>query len=97
MEQDKARGIMVSRQIRPWGVSDAAVLALPSRVRREDFVPPSQRALAFADMSLPLGDKPCQIMLEPKMEARLLQALAVRPTDKALEIGAGSGYMAALL
>jgi protein-L-isoaspartate(D-aspartate) O-methyltransferase len=97
MERDKARGIMVNRQIRPWGVSDASVLELLSRVKREEFAPPRRRALAFADMFLPLGGKPCQIMLEPKMEARLLQALAVKPTDRVLEIGAGSGYMAALL
>jgi protein-L-isoaspartate(D-aspartate) O-methyltransferase len=97
MDLDKARNIMVNQQIRPWEVSDASVLESLLRVKREDFAPPCWRALAFADLFLPLGKKPDQIMLEPKMEARLLQALAIQPTDKALEIGAGSGYMAALL
>jgi protein-L-isoaspartate(D-aspartate) O-methyltransferase len=94
---DKARYNMVNQQIRPWEVSDLSVLEVFSRVRREDFAPPSWRNLAFVDMALPLGEKPHQTMLEPKMEARFLEALAIRTTDKVLEIGAGSGHMAALL
>ncbi|MDR1349289.1 MAG: protein-L-isoaspartate O-methyltransferase [Zoogloeaceae bacterium] len=97
MDLDKARRNMVNQQIRPWGVSDASTLELLSHIRREDFAPTLWRNLAFADMTLPLGEKPHQIMLEPKMEARFLEALAIKPTDKVLEIGAGSGYMAALL
>ena len=97
MDMDRARRNMVNQQIRPWGVSDRSVLEWLLRVRREDFAPPSWRNLAFADMALPLGAKPHQTMLEPKMEARFLEALAIQPTDRVLEIGAGSGHMAALL
>jgi protein-L-isoaspartate(D-aspartate) O-methyltransferase len=97
MDMDEARYNMVNQQIRPWEVSDSSVLELLSRVRREDFAPTSWRNLAFVDVALPLGKKPHQFMLEPKMEARFLEALALKPTDKVLEIGAGSGHMAALL
>jgi protein-L-isoaspartate(D-aspartate) O-methyltransferase len=97
MNWEQARGNMVEQQIRPWEVLDQNVLDLLWKVKREEFAPAQRQALAFSDVCLPLGKKPAQIMLEPKMEARLLQALALRPTDKALEIGTGSGYMAALL
>lgn len=97
MNIEQARFNMIEQQIRPWEVLDPEVLALLSVVRREDFVPRAHRALAFADLELPLGDKPGQTMLAPKVEARLLQELAVRPTDRVLEVGSGSGYMAALL
>lgn len=97
MDFEQARFNMIEQQIRPWEVLDPEVLALLSVVRREDFVPRAHRALAFADLELPLGDKPGQTMLAPKVEARLLQELAVRPTDRVLEVGSGSGYMAALL
>jgi protein-L-isoaspartate(D-aspartate) O-methyltransferase len=97
MNLEQARHNMVEQQIRPWDVLDQSVLDLLSKVKREAFAPAGRQALAFADICLPLGDKPAQIMLEPKMEARMLQALALRPTDKVLEIGTGSGYMAALL
>ncbi|MEX1166420.1 MAG: protein-L-isoaspartate O-methyltransferase [Hydrogenophaga sp.] len=96
---DKARFNMIEQQIRPWQVLDPQVLALLNRVKREDFVPTAHKALAFADMELPLGQPTVegQAMLAPRLEARLLQDLAIQPTDKVLEIGAGSGYMAALL
>ncbi|MDR1888880.1 MAG: protein-L-isoaspartate O-methyltransferase [Zoogloeaceae bacterium] len=97
MNLEQARNNMVEQQIRPWDVLDQSVLDLLSRVKREAFAPVEHQALAFVDACLPLGEKPAQIMLEPKMEARMLQALTLRPTDKVLEIGAGSGYMAALL
>ncbi|MDA0189838.1 MAG: protein-L-isoaspartate O-methyltransferase [Proteobacteria bacterium] len=97
MDFEQARFNMIEQQIRPWEVLDPEVLALLSVVRREDFVPRAHRALAFADLELPLGDKSGQTMLAPKVEARLLQELAVRPTDRVLEVGSGSGYMAALL
>ncbi|MDR0736759.1 MAG: protein-L-isoaspartate O-methyltransferase [Zoogloeaceae bacterium] len=97
MDMDRARRNMVNQQIRPWDMADQSVLELLSRVRREDFAPSPWRNLAFVDMALPLGEKPHQTMLEPKMEARFLEALTVMPTDKVLEIGAGSGHMAALL
>ena len=102
MNTDLARFNMIEQQIRPWEVLDQNVLALLGVVRREDFVPPAHRALAFADTQVPLaprGDHHTsgQCMLEPKVEARLLQELAVQRHEKVLEIGTGSGFMAALL
>jgi len=99
MNVEQARFNMIEQQIRPWNVLDAEVLELLSVVRREDFVPPAQRALAFADLELPLreGGRDGQCMLAPKVEARMLQDLAVQKHEKVLEIGTGSGYMAALL
>lgn len=103
MNIEQARFNMIEQQIRPWHVSDAAVLGLLSTVKREDFVPAAHKGLAFADLEIPLmgsGDEAItngQCMLEPRLDARMLQDLAVRPTDTVLEIGAGSGYMAALL
>ena len=100
---EQARFNMIEQQIRPWDVLDPEVLALLSVVKREDFVPLAHKALAFVDMELPLqGDhddamRLGQCMLAPRVEARLLQQLQVQKTDKVLEIGAGSGYMAALL
>ena len=94
---------MVEQQIRPWNVLDAGVLDVLSRVRREDFVPPSYQGLAFMDTEIPLNpDVPLaerlgQVMLAPRLDARMLQDLQVKPTDRVLEIGAGSGYMAAML
>lgn len=95
MNIEQARFNMIEQQIRPWEVLDQRVLDLLFVVKREDFVPQAYKALAFADMEIPLGQG--QSMLSPKLEARLLQELAVKKTDKALEIGTGSGYMAALL
>ena len=99
MDIEKARFNMIQQQIRPWNVLDPEVIRLLSVVRREDFVPSRYRDIAFADIEIPLlakGD-PSQTMLTPRVEARMLQELAVKTTDKVLEIGAGSGYMAALL
>jgi len=99
MNIESARFNMIEQQIRPWEVLDQAVLALLATVRREDFVPPSMRALAFMDTCVPLTSDhahgPC--MLEPKVEARLLQELQVQRHESVLEIGTGSGFMAALL
>jgi len=95
MNIEQARFNMIEQQIRPWEVLDQQVLDLLFVVKREDFVPAAYRNLAFADMEIPIGDG--QIMLAPRVEARLLQELGVRKTDKVLEIGTGSGYMAALL
>ena len=97
MMTETARFNMIQQQIRPWEVTDPEVLKLLAVVRREDFVPPSYRDLAFADMEIPLGKLPGQAMLSPKIEARMLQELGVRNTDTVLEVGAGSGFMAALL
>ena len=94
-----ARFNMIEQQIRPWEVLDGRVLELLGRVLREDFVPQAHRALAFADMELPLSQPAVegQVMLAPRVEARLLQDLSIKPTDRVLEVGAGSGHMAALL
>ena len=97
MDLNQARFNMIEQQIRPWEVLDPQVLALLSTVRREDFVPLAHKALAFVDMEIPLGAAPCQVMLAPRVQARLLQDLAVQKTDKVLDIGTGSGFMAALL
>lgn len=99
MSLDQARFNMIEQQIRPWEVLDAKVLELLSRVHREAFVPAAHQALAFADMELPLTHPAVegQCLLAPKVEARMLQDLQLKPTDKVLEVGTGSGYMAALL
>ena len=95
MNVEQARFNMVEQQIRTWEVLDQRVLDLLVKVKREDFVPPQYRSLAFADMEIPLGQG--EKMLAPKLEARLLQDLAIRPGDRILEVGTGSGYMTALL
>ena len=99
MNYEQARFNMIEQQIRPWEVLDSQVLSLLALVRREDFVPPACKALAFVDMEIPLPPQhnPGQCMLAPRVEARLLQDLAVQKHEKVLEIGTGSGYMAALL
>ncbi|MCL4739563.1 MAG: protein-L-isoaspartate O-methyltransferase [Burkholderiaceae bacterium] len=95
MDVERARFNMIEQQIRPWDVLDGAVLDLLARVRREDFVPPAYKALAFVDTQVPLPGGGA--MLEPKVEARLLQELQVQRHETVLEIGTGSGFMAALL
>ncbi|WPC65478.1 protein-L-isoaspartate O-methyltransferase [Rhodoferax ferrireducens] len=95
MNLEQARFNMIEQQIRPWNVLDAEVLELLAVVKREDFVPLAHKALAFMDMEIPLGQG--QVMLAPRVEARMLQDAAVQKHEKVLEIGAGSGYMAALL
>ena len=97
MDLNQARFNMIEQQIRPWEVLDPQVLDLLSVVRREDFAPLAHKALAFVDMEIPLGAAPNQVMLAPRVQARMLQDLAVKKTDKALDIGTGSGFMAALL
>ncbi|XQM32042.1 protein-L-isoaspartate O-methyltransferase family protein [Burkholderia gladioli] len=95
MNIDNARFNMIEQQIRPWEVLDPEVLSLLSVVKRELYVPSVYRDLAFADLELPLPGG--QKMLAPRVEARMLQELAVKKHESILEIGAGSGYMAALL
>jgi protein-L-isoaspartate(D-aspartate) O-methyltransferase len=101
MNLEQARTNMVEQQIRTWEVLDQDVLDLLYAVPREEFVPPQHRALAFSDLQIPLaaaGDAtPGQRMWEPKLEARVLQELGVHKTDRALEVGTGSGYLTALL
>lgn len=97
MNLDQARFNMIEQQVRPWEVLDPAVLALLDSVKREHFVPAAQKALAYVDMELPLGQGADQVMLAPRVQARLVQDLTVKPTDKVLEIGTGSGFTTALL
>ena len=98
MNIEQARFNMIEQQIRPWDVLDAGVLSLLAVVRREDFVPPACKALAFMDTEIPLGDVAAgESMLAPRVEARLLQELKVARHEKVLEVGTGSGFMAALL
>lgn len=95
MNLEQARYNMVEQQIRTWEVLDQEVLDLLMTVKREQFVPPACLKLAFADTAIPLGHGAA--MLTPAIEAKMLQALQLRKSDKVLEIGTGSGYMAALL
>jgi len=95
MDFEKARFNMVEQQVRTWAVLDQSVLDLLFAVHREDFVPPAYRALAFADLEIPLGDG--ERMWTPKMEARVLQELDIKAGESVLEIGTGSGYLTALL
>ena len=95
MNTEQARFNMIEQQIRPWDVLDPGVLSLLAVVKREDFVPPAYRSMAFFDTEVPLVHG--QHMLAPKLEARLLQELGVRRHERVLEVGTGSGYMAALL
>jgi len=92
---EKARFNMVEQQIRPWQVLDPAVLHTLQHVAREIFVPAAYQALAYTDTDIPLGHG--QAMVAPRIDARLLNDLAITPTDKVLEIGTGSGYLTALL
>lgn len=100
MDFEKARFNMVEQQVRPWDVLDQSVLDLLFVVKREDFVPQAYRALAFSDMEIPLrldGVDTGEFMWSPKLEARILQELAVKPHENVLEIGTGSGHLTALL
>ena len=90
-----ARELMVEQQVRPWDVLDAAVLDVVGRLPREAFVPEAQRALAYADIELPLGHG--ARMMKPVVEGRMLQALDITPGDSVLEVGTGSGYATACL
>lgn len=95
MDMEQARFNMIEQQIRPWEVLDPEVLDALAAVRREDFVPEALKVLAFADLELPIGNG--QTMLQPKIEARILQEASVKRNDLVLEVGTGSAYMAALL
>ncbi|MBI3148242.1 MAG: protein-L-isoaspartate O-methyltransferase [Betaproteobacteria bacterium] len=95
MDFELARHNMIEQQIRTWDVLDPEVLALLRRIKREEYVLPVYQALAFADLELPLtGGKK---MWQPKFEARVVQELAVKPGERVLEVGTGSGYLTALL
>jgi protein-L-isoaspartate(D-aspartate) O-methyltransferase len=95
MNIEQARFNMIEQQIRPWNVLDQDVLDLLHVVKREQFVPAAYQNLAFADVEIPLPGG--EAMLAPKFEARIMQEVGVKKHETVLEIGTGSGYMAALL
>jgi protein-L-isoaspartate(D-aspartate) O-methyltransferase len=95
MNLEQARTNMVEQQIRTWEVLDQEVLDLLYVIPREEFVPQQHRALAFSDLELPIGEG--ERMWQPKLEARVLQELALKRTDRVLEVGTGSGYLTALM
>jgi len=95
IDYPSAREKMVEQQVRPWDVLDLRVLETLSALPREAFVPPAHRALAYADIELPLGHG--QKMMKPVIEGRTLQALALQPGEEVLEIGTGSGFLSACL
>ena len=95
MNLQQARFNMVEQQIRTWEVLDHVVLELLEQAPRHQFVPTAYRNLAYADIAVPLGDG--EVMMPPRVEARLLQSLAVGADDRALEIGTGSGFLTSLL
>jgi protein-L-isoaspartate(D-aspartate) O-methyltransferase len=93
MDVEAARRQMVDQQVRTWDVLDDRVLTALESVKREQFVPEAYRELAFADAEIPLGHD--EVMLAPKLEGRILQALEVQPSDSVLDVGTGSGFLAA--
>jgi protein-L-isoaspartate(D-aspartate) O-methyltransferase len=95
MNFEQARFNMIEQQIRTWEVLDPEVLDLLFMMKREEFVPPEHREIAFADLEIPLGHG--ESMWQPKVEARVLQELAVLPHENVYEVGTGSGYLTALL
>lgn len=95
MNFEQARFNMIEQQIRTWEVLDPGVLELLHEVKREDFVPEAHRAIAFADLEIPLGHG--EAMMQPKVEARIVQELALKPAETVYEVGTGSGYLTALL
>jgi protein-L-isoaspartate(D-aspartate) O-methyltransferase len=99
MSVEQARFNMIEQQIRTWEVLDQDVLDLLYTVRREEFAPAAYRELAFSDLEIPLyeGAEEGERMMQPKVEARILQELAVRKYERVLEVGTGSGYLTALL
>jgi protein-L-isoaspartate(D-aspartate) O-methyltransferase len=95
MNLEQARFNMVEQQVRPWEVIDQRVLDRLAEVPREDFVPPAFKNLAYADVQIPIGHG--QVMLPPKIEGRLLQALSLKTQDSILEIGTGTGYLTVVI
>ncbi len=95
MDFERARFLMTQQQVRPWKVVDDRVLSVMGQLPREKFVPEHLQALAYSDTTLPIGHE--QIMLTPKEQGRIAQALRLKPTDRVLEIGTGTGYLTAIL
>ena len=94
-DTEQARYNMVEQQVRPWEVLDYRVLDVLRRVPREAYVPEPYRGCAYADIQIPLPHG--QVMMEPRVEARLLQALDLQPNTSVLEIGTGTGYLSACI
>lgn len=92
---ETARRQMIEQQVRAWAVLDPRVLETLAAVPRERFVPEAYRELAFADAEIPIGHG--QSMLKPAIEGRILQALAPERGERVLEVGTGSGFLAACL
>ncbi len=100
MNDEIARANMIEQQIRPWNVLQMQTLNVLAEIRREDFVPSQYQLLSFADVPIPMGDNPAEagkVMLEPKVGARMIEAMGVKPKHQVLEIGTGTGYLTALL
>lgn len=95
MSLERARINMVEQQIRPWEVLDRDVLDLMERAPRDAFVPDEYRRLAYADTEVPIGEG--EVMLSPRVEGRLLQAVKIGREERVLEIGTGSGFLTWLL
>ena len=95
MDMQAARSQMVHQQIRTWEVLDLRILSVFETLPRDKFVPEAYRNAAYGDMQIPLPHG--EVMLTPKVEGRLLQALNPQAGERALEIGTGSGYFAACL
>lgn len=95
MNPENARAQMISQQLRTWKVSHQGVLDVMATVPREEFVPDAYRGLAYADSNIPIGHG--QVMLAPKLQGRLLQAVDPRPGDKVMEVGTGSGFLTTCL
>lgn len=95
MDFDQARFNMVEQQVRSWEVLDRRVLGVLATLHREDFVQPQYRKLAYADLMLPIGEG--EFMMRPLVEGRVLQSLALTGEETVLEVGTGSGYLAACL
>ncbi len=95
IDYNQAREMMVEQQVRPWDVLDARVLEVLATLPREAFVPEIHRALAYADVEIPLGHG--QRMMKPVVEGRALQGLLLQPGEEVLEIGTGGGYLAACM
>lgn len=95
MDLEKARDQMISQQLRTWEVLDERVLAVMGEIPRERFLPDAYQGLAFADAAIPIGHG--EVMLPPKIQGRLLQAVAPGPDDRILEIGTGTGFLTACL
>jgi protein-L-isoaspartate(D-aspartate) O-methyltransferase len=97
MDIEHARFNMIKQQIQPWNVLSTDVLEALETMKRENFVPQAYKKLAFSDIEIPLGQDPGEVMLSPKVEAKLAQDLKLQTGDRVLEIGTGSGYITALM